>query len=466
MAASPTLRAAFASSPIAGPLSTCRSHRSSTPANASWLHIPSGYHPRCSQILAPCSGASISGEELCSRGLVSGSRYYDRGFSHTLSGWKGSSRRGGANRASGVARAADPSGSSQAKQEFSFTDEGPSVEIRVPIPSSLRPIQSRHVAVKVEEDALAVAVAPPAGFGSKEAKERSLLVARPLYGRVKASESVWYIDDAEIVITLVKQPHPSSPSSSSSTPSQPSSPTLQQPPPAPSEPVFQAWPTLLQGWAALTEAVANQLKSCSVLLVGGSSCLNAAVAAELATGLGYAPMVTQQLVEQLASATIDEVAREEGPESVAQAETALLDHLSSTLRVVVATMGQPYGASLQADSWRFIHGGIALWLDVKGDADSPPDPHFTSRADVAIRLHLPSDWTTEDGVSADVARAAAEGALTAVKAALDADPQLPGKKSLYVRMGCRGDWPDLMPPSWDPSAENNETSFGGGEDSK
>ncbi|CAI5479833.1 unnamed protein product [Closterium sp. Yama58-4] len=150
------------------------------------------------------------------------------------------------------------------------------------------------------------------------------------------------------------------------------------------------------------------------------------------------------------------VASEEGPDSVAQAETALLDHLASNLRVVVATMGQPHGASLRPDSWRFIHGGIALWLDVKDDANSPPDPHFADRADVAIRLHLPAGWSTDDAVSADVARAAAEGALTAVKAALDADPQLPGKKSLYVRMGCRGDWPDLMPPSWDPNAQPGE----------
>ncbi|CAI7778394.1 unnamed protein product, partial [Closterium sp. NIES-53] len=298
-----------------------------------------------------------------------------------------------------------------------FTDEGPSVEVRVPIPAALRPIQARHVAVSVQDDALSVAVTPPAGFGSKEGvvkgkegRERSLLAASPLYGRVKASESAWYIDDTKIVITLFKHPQPSS---SSTAPS------------APSEPVFQAWPTLIKGWEALAGAVANQLKSCSVLLVGGCTRLNAAVAAEMATGLGYAPIMTQQLVEQLASATIEEVAKEEGADSVAQAEAALLDHLSSNLRVVVATMGQPYGASLQADSWRFIHGGIALWLDVKGDSDSPPDPHFADRADVAIRLHLPAGWSTDDAVSADVARAAAEGALTAVKAALDADPQLP-----------------------------------------
>jgi hypothetical protein len=27
---------------------------------------------------------------------------------------------------------------------------------------------------------------------------------------------------------------------------------------------------------------------------------------------------------------------------------------------------------------------------------------------------------------------------------------LAGKKSLYLRLGARGDWPNLMPPGWDP----------------
>lgn len=33
-----------------------------------------------------------------------------------------------------------------------------------------------------------------------------------------------------------------------------------------------------------------------------------------------------------------------------------------------------------------------------------------------------------------------------------------GKKSLYVRLGCRGDWPDIKPPGWDPSASPDVSS--------
>ena len=34
---------------------------------------------------------------------------------------------------------------------------------------------------------------------------------------------------------------------------------------------------------------------------------------------------------------------------------------------------------------------------------------------------------------------------------------LSGKKSLYIRLGCRGDWPNIKPPGWDPSSEDNTT---------
>ena len=33
------------------------------------------------------------------------------------------------------------------------------------------------------------------------------------------------------------------------------------------------------------------------------------------------------------------------------------------------------------------------------------------------------------------------------------DPQVPGKKGFYVKMGCRGDWPVLQPPGWDGTKE-------------
>jgi hypothetical protein len=33
-----------------------------------------------------------------------------------------------------------------------------------------------------------------------------------------------------------------------------------------------------------------------------------------------------------------------------------------------------------------------------------------------------------------------------------------GKKSLYVRLGCRGDWPNIMPPGWNPLSGKEEAT--------
>lgn len=36
---------------------------------------------------------------------------------------------------------------------------------------------------------------------------------------------------------------------------------------------------------------------------------------------------------------------------------------------------------------------------------------------------------------------------------------LKGRKSLYVRLGCRGDWPDIKAPGWDPSTTSWHRSW-------
>lgn len=50
----------------------------------------------------------------------------------------------------------------------------------------------------------------------------------------------------------------------------------------------------------------------------------------------------------------------------------------------------------------------------------------------------------------------AESLLVQVIAALHDliknDPKLCGKKALYMKMGCRGDWPFMQPPEWNPDA--------------
>ena len=52
-----------------------------------------------------------------------------------------------------------------------------------------------------------------------------------------------------------------------------------------------------------------------------------------------------------------------------------------------------------------------------------------------------------------VAEAMWLGALQAVPALmnlLEKDDQMAKGKLLYVKLGCRGDWPDIQPPEWQP----------------
>ena len=35
---------------------------------------------------------------------------------------------------------------------------------------------------------------------------------------------------------------------------------------------------------------------------------------------------------------------------------------------------------------------------------------------------------------------------------------LPFRKALYIKLGCRGDWPTIMPPDWNPDEEGDEPS--------
>lgn len=41
-------------------------------------------------------------------------------------------------------------------------------------------------------------------------------------------------------------------------------------------------------------------------------------------------------------------------------------------------------------------------------------------------------------------------AILALNERLKKDKKLPDGKRLYVKLGCRGDWPDIQEPSWQP----------------
>ncbi|KAG6577731.1 putative inactive shikimate kinase like 2, chloroplastic, partial [Cucurbita argyrosperma subsp. sororia] len=199
------------------------------------------------------------------------------------------------------------------------------------------------------------------------------------------------------------------------------------------------------------------LKGTSIYLIGDSTDINQKVAHELAVGLGYTPLSTKELLETFSKQNIDSWMLAEGSEAVAQAENAVLESLSSHVRTVVATLGGRPGAARRTDTWRHLYAGFTIWLSQTEATDESAAKEEARRhmqdskvaysnAEVVVKLQ---GW--DDAHS----KAVAQAALSALKQLVLSDKNLPDKKSLYIRLGCRGDWPNIKPPGWDPASDED-----------
>nr|XP_043635274.1 probable inactive shikimate kinase like 2, chloroplastic isoform X2 [Erigeron canadensis] len=244
-----------------------------------------------------------------------------------------------------------------------------------------------------------------------------------LYGRIKPAETIWLLDDDQLVVNLKKQ-----------------------------DPEMK-WPDITETWESLTVGVAQLLQGVSVFLVGEFSEINYKVSRELAVGLGYTPLDTRELLETFTKQTVDSLVIAEGSDAIAEVESAILESLSSHIRSVVATIGGQHGAAARGDQWRHLYSGFTVWLsqsEAKDEAAAKEEARITiqsgsqgfTNADVVVKL---SGWDP------DYSKAVAQATLSALKQLILSDKKLPGKKGLYIRLGCRGDWPDIKPPGWDPS---------------
>ncbi|XP_073134030.1 probable inactive shikimate kinase like 2, chloroplastic isoform X2 [Henckelia pumila] len=293
---------------------------------------------------------------------------------------------------------------------YEFHDDSSEVELRLELGSES--ISPKDVFVDANETSLVIKV-------QQSGYIRTLLDTDSLYGVIKPAETIWYIDDAQLVVSLKKQ-----------------------------DPELK-WPDIMESWESLTAGVMQLLKGASIFLVGESAEINHKIARELAVGLGYTPLNTQELLEAYAKQSIDSWVMAEGSEAVAEAEDAILENLSRQARAVVATIGGEYGAARRPDKWRHLFAGFTVWLSLS-EAIEEARRHIRdglqgyANAEVVVKL---------GGWDANYSKNVAQASLSALKRLILSDKNLPGRKSLYVRLGCRGDWPDIkLPAGWDPSA--------------
>lgn len=81
----------------------------------------------------------------------------------------------------------------------------------------------------------------------------------------------------------------------------------------------------------------------------------------LAQELQYRFFDTDQLIEQVAGKTINEIFTEDGEATFRQIESKILEELSAYTRLAIATGG---GIILKRENWGSLQQGLVIWLDV------------------------------------------------------------------------------------------------------
>ncbi|CAN8316430.1 unnamed protein product [Cochlearia groenlandica] len=300
--------------------------------------------------------------------------------------------------------------------DYEFMDGGRDVELKLRLKKG-EILSPKDISVDADGTSLAV----------KEKRNGllvTLLETNQLFEKIMPSETIWYIDEDQLVVNMKKVDGE------------------------------LKWPDIVESWESLTGGMMQLLKGASIYIVGDSTEINQKVSRELAVGLGYSPLDSKELLENLSKQAIDSWILAEGPDSVAEAESSVLESLSSHVRTVVSTLGGKHGAAGKADKWRHLYSGFTVWVSQTEATDEESAKEEArqnkqareigySNADVVVKLQ---------GWDPTHAKSVAQASLSALKQLIISDKALPGKKSLYIRLGCRGDWPNIKPPGWDPSS--------------
>ncbi|XP_024316793.1 probable inactive shikimate kinase like 2, chloroplastic isoform X2 [Brachypodium distachyon] len=284
-----------------------------------------------------------------------------------------------------------------AERDYEFTDGNGEVELRLDI-GKLGIESSRDVFVDVDDMSLLIRA-------KSDGTLRTLMNVTTLFDRVKSSETIWFIDEDQLVVNLKK---------------------VEQ---------ELKWPDIDESWESLTSGITQLLTGISVHIVGDSTDINEAVAKEIAEGIGYLPVCTSELLESATQKSIDAWADTEGVDSVAEAECVVLESLSSHVRTVVATLGGKQGAASRFDKWQYLHSGFTVWLSVSDAGDEAAAKEEARRSVSAGSVaYAKSDVVVKLGGWDPVyTRAVAQGCLVALKQLTLADKKLAATSILVVQ---------------------------------
>jgi len=102
------------------------------------------------------------------------------------------------------------------------------------------------------------------------------------------------------------------------------------------------------------------LKGINVYLIGMMGVGKTTVGQQLAKELGYRFVDTDDLIEQVAGQTINQIFADSGEEEFRQLESKILSEVSAYTKLTVATGG---GIVLKQMNWSYLQQGLIVWLD-------------------------------------------------------------------------------------------------------
>ncbi|DBA68916.1 TPA: hypothetical protein ACH3X2_013278 [Trebouxia sp. C0005] len=220
---------------------------------------------------------------------------------------------------------------------------------------------------------------------------------------------------------------------------------------------FAASDALLQRQRHSADAqLVDRLQGISLGLVGDNSALNIAVADQLARSLGYIPLATSRIILDLTQQSPQEIVEQEGLAELGGTEAVVLGSLSTQIRSCIATCGGGGGAAARGDCWRYLFGFVTIWLDDTWQKQ-PDVPQREAYQQAEVRIAL-AKHSSEVMTPGQMAEAVVEQILQQVTELVRKDEDLCGKKAVYMKFGCRGDWPDLQPPDENASVHGTSPS--------
>jgi hypothetical protein len=222
----------------------------------------------------------------------------------------------------------------------------------------------------------------------------------------------------------------------------------------------------------LGDDTASLLKGLNCCFIGENERANEQVSNLVSPLLKYAPMSVSTLIEKVSKGKTREQLCEEDFKEALVVENSVHEQLSQFLRVSLATCGATktkyYGATARGDCWAWLYGMITIWVDDEETANKAaqtpelfPQRDAYELADIRVVLKNKQLEIGENSSGSSISSSSSEereqilrAIFAGISALCDSDEHFVGKKSLYTRMGCRGDWPILQAPEWDGSSEN------------